>query len=121
MHNRNSLLLNGFPEGKSSPSVHLILHLFLRSVQCPSKLTFGEWDSIDDEDLAAYLVGVDWIATTSLEDAKWQRGIFVSQQVVCKIYSVVAIDFLWGAFGRATKEMTFMAPFLASERSGEAI
>lgn len=78
-------------------------------------------DNIDDEDLAAYLVAVDWIATTSLEEAKWQRGSFVSQQVVCKIYNPGTIDFLWTAFGLATKDTAFMAPFLAAGRPEEVI
>lgn len=74
-------------------------------------------EELDDEDLAAYVVAVDWIIKVNLEAAK--RGPSYRGQVVCRIMKAATIDFLWKAFGIATKDMKFMAPSVAAERSEE--
>lgn len=61
-------------------------------------------ENLNDEDLAAYVVAVDWIVMVSLEDAKRQQGIYPNQQVVCKIYDSTTVEFLWHAFGLASSD-----------------
>ena len=53
----------------------------------------------DDEDLAEYVVAVDWKQAVDLEQAKTRPGIFSIQQVVNKIYDSATTDFLKQQFG----------------------
>ena len=51
-------------------------------------------DDLDDPDLCAYVVGVDWQQTVDVNDARTFSGIFSNQNVVCKIRHQETVDFL---------------------------
>jgi hypothetical protein len=53
----------------------------------------------DDADLAEYVVGVNWIKTVPLGDAKRFRGAFANQNIVCKLRDDATIEFLKNTFG----------------------
>lgn len=55
-------------------------------------------ENLDDEDLAQYVVAVDWKATVDEDQAKKKPNIFSIQQVVCKIYDADTAKFLENAF-----------------------
>jgi hypothetical protein len=50
--------------------------------------------NIDDDELAEYVVGVEWTSEVDLENAKSFNGIFRIQQAVNKIYDAATTDFL---------------------------
>ncbi len=51
-------------------------------------------ENIDDEELAEYIVGVDWKSTVDLNQAKTYKGIFRIQQTVNRIYDAATTEFL---------------------------
>ena len=51
-------------------------------------------DDLDDPDLCAYVVGVDWQQTFPVNDGRTFSGIFSNQNVVCKIRHQETVDFL---------------------------
>jgi hypothetical protein len=53
---------------------------------------------IDDDELAEYVVGVDWKSAVDLENAKSFNGIFRIQQAVNKIYDAATTAFLTQQF-----------------------
>lgn len=53
----------------------------------------------DDEELAEYAVGVDWIKSFPMAEAKTFRGVFANQNVVCKLRDAATLEFLSSAFG----------------------
>lgn len=52
-----------------------------------------------DPDRAEYAVAVDWKKTFPMKDAKWFKGGFANENVVCKLRDQKTIDFLLKAFG----------------------
>ena len=57
-----------------------------------------------DPDLAEYVVGVKWLRTYELEDAKTFRGVFANQNVVCRLRDPATVDFLIQEFGVEQEE-----------------
>lgn len=57
-----------------------------------------------DPDLAEYVVGVRWLRTFELEDARTFRGIFANQNVVCRLRDPATVDFLIHEFGVEQQE-----------------
>jgi hypothetical protein len=55
----------------------------------------------DDPEHAEYTVGVDWIRTVSVSDAKWLSGLFANPNIVCKLRDRKTLDFLKDQFGVA--------------------
>lgn len=53
----------------------------------------------DDPKLAEYAVGVEWIKTFPINEAKKCDGMFANQNVVCKLRDPKTIDFLKEQFG----------------------
>jgi hypothetical protein len=53
----------------------------------------------EDATRAEYAVGVDWIKTVPLADAKRFDGMFANQNIVCKLRDPKTIEFLQGQFG----------------------
>lgn len=53
----------------------------------------------DDPDLAEYAVAIEWKKTFAIEDAKWFKGGFANQNVVCKLQDRNTLDFLRREFG----------------------
>jgi len=51
-------------------------------------------DDLDDPDLCAYVVGIDWQQTVAFNDARTFSGIFSNKNVVCKIRQQETVDFL---------------------------
>ncbi len=56
-------------------------------------------ENAGDPDNCAYVVGVDWQKTVSVNDARTFSGIFSNQNVVCKIRHQETADFLKEQFG----------------------
>lgn len=52
----------------------------------------------DDPSLAEYVVGVDWLRTVEPSSAKWFKGAFANQNIVCKLRDQPTVDFLVQAF-----------------------
>lgn len=52
-----------------------------------------------DPAMAEYLVGVDWQKTYEPQDAKWFKGAFANQNIVCKLRDQATVDFLIKEFG----------------------
>lgn len=48
----------------------------------------------DDLTKAEYVVGVDWIKTYDLAQAKWFKGAFANQNIVCKLRDPATVDYL---------------------------
>lgn len=55
---------------------------------------------IDDEELAEYAVGVNWIKTFPMSDARTFRGVFANQNIVCKLRDAATLEFLADTFGQ---------------------
>lgn len=53
----------------------------------------------DDPMLAEYLVGVNWISTVPVAEAKWFEGLFANQNIVCKLRDEKTLNFLREKFG----------------------
>jgi hypothetical protein len=53
----------------------------------------------DDPRVAEYVVGVDWIKTFPIAEAKRFDGMFANQNIVCKLRDPRTMDFLRGQFG----------------------
>ncbi|GAG94860.1 unnamed protein product, partial [marine sediment metagenome] len=53
----------------------------------------------DDRTLAEHAVGIEWIKTVSITDAKRFDGIFANQNIVCKLRDPETIAFLQEQFG----------------------
>lgn len=53
----------------------------------------------DNEELAEYAVGVNWIKTFPLAQAKTFRGVFANQNIACKLRDAATLEFLSGVFG----------------------
>jgi hypothetical protein len=60
----------------------------------------------DDPDLAAYVVGVNWIKTFDRSEAKTFPGIFANQNVVCKIYQADTARYLEEQFGVTAAQLS---------------
>ena len=52
----------------------------------------------DDPILAEYVVGVDWKRTFDPATAKWFKGAFANQNIVCKLRDQSTVDFLLQEF-----------------------
>jgi hypothetical protein len=52
----------------------------------------------DDEELAEYLVGVDWKTSLPVESAQTFKGIFANQNIVCKLRNPATLEFLLSRF-----------------------
>ncbi len=48
---------------------------------------------------AEYVVGIDWQKTFEPSEAKWFKGAFANQNIVCKLRDQAATDFLIQEFG----------------------
>jgi hypothetical protein len=48
---------------------------------------------------AEYVVGVDWHKTFETNQAKWFKGGFANQNIVCKLRDEATVDFLLTEFG----------------------
>jgi hypothetical protein len=57
----------------------------------------------DDPKVAEYIVGVDWIKTVPLTEAKRADGLFANQNIVCKLRDPKTIDFLRSNLGVAVQ------------------
>ena len=57
-----------------------------------------------DAELAEYVVGVQWLRTYELDDAKTFRGVFANQNVVCRLRDPGTVDFLIQEFGVEQEE-----------------
>lgn len=55
----------------------------------------------DDPSMAEYVVGVDWVKTVEPVQAKWFKGAFANQNIVCKLRDQPTVDFLVQAFEAA--------------------
>lgn len=55
----------------------------------------------DDPKLAEYVVGVEWLKTVPISEAKWAEGLFANQNIVCKLRDPKTVDFLKEQFGVA--------------------
>jgi hypothetical protein len=53
----------------------------------------------DDPAIAEYAVGVNWIETHDFPQAKWFKGAFANQNIVCKLRDPATVDFLLSEFG----------------------
>lgn len=53
----------------------------------------------DDPESLEYVVPVDWHATTSVEQAVWEPGMFANQNSACKLRNRFTLDRLAVAFG----------------------
>lgn len=51
-------------------------------------------DNRDDSNLSEWAVGVDWKKTFDRNDARYFKGIFANQNIVCKLRHKQTIDFL---------------------------
>ena len=51
------------------------------------------------QELADYIVGVEWKKTFPIEDAKTFPGIFANPNIVCKLTNPATLDFLAKSFG----------------------
>ena len=49
-------------------------------------------------DRAEYVVGVEWIKTVEPSQAKWFKGAFANQNIVCKLRDQATVDFLIAEF-----------------------
>ncbi len=47
---------------------------------------------------AEWAVGIDWIAELDRSEAKWFKGRFANQNIVCKIRDAATVDFLLAEF-----------------------
>lgn len=54
-------------------------------------------------DKAEYVVGVDWKKTVDPTNAKWFKGAFANQNIVCKLRDEATIDFLLEEFAGASR------------------
>jgi hypothetical protein len=52
----------------------------------------------DDLENCDYAVGVEWLKTVPLTEAKTFAGVFANQNIVCKLRDAATIDFLKGIF-----------------------
>lgn len=50
-------------------------------------------------DRAEYVVGVEWRKTVEPSQAKWFKGAFANQNIVCKLRDQATVDFLTAEFG----------------------
>lgn len=48
---------------------------------------------------AEHAVGVDWRKTVETNQAKWFKGGFANQNIVCKLRDEATVDFLLAEFG----------------------
>lgn len=48
---------------------------------------------------AEHVVGVDWRKTFEISQAKWFKGGFANQNIVCKLRDEATVDFLVAEFG----------------------
>ena len=55
-------------------------------------------DNRDDPKLGEWGVGVDWKKTFDRNDARYFKGIFANQNIVCKLRHKRTIDFLRAQF-----------------------
>jgi hypothetical protein len=53
----------------------------------------------ENPELAEYVVGVDWKETVDRGRAKWFKGAFANQNIVCKLRDQATVDFLKSEFG----------------------
>ncbi|MFC0805454.1 endonuclease NucS domain-containing protein [Ensifer sp. P24N7] len=53
----------------------------------------------DDPKRSEYVVGVEWLRTIPLPEAKWAEGLFANQNIVCKLRDPKTVDFLKEQFG----------------------
>ena len=55
----------------------------------------------DDPGKAEYVVGVEWKKTFEPSEARWFKGAFANQNIVCKLRDQATVDFLVEEFGVA--------------------
>lgn len=68
--------------------------LFEQDLDAPGLRREGE-----PEEMQEHVVGVDWVSTVDRSDAKWFKGAFANQNIVCKLRDPATIDFLIREFG----------------------
>lgn len=56
-------------------------------------------ENIDDPELCEWVVGVNWIKTFPLAQAKTFKGVFANQNIVCKLRDEETVKFLSREFG----------------------
>ncbi len=61
----------------------------------------------DDVEMCEYAVGVEWVKTFPLSDAKTFVGVFANQNIVCKLRDAATIEFLRGIFPLDAKPVSF--------------
>lgn len=59
----------------------------------------GLMHNAGDAVLAEYVVGVEWKATVERSQAKWFKGAFANQNIVCKLRDEATVEFLIAEFG----------------------
>ena len=60
---------------------------------------WGENAVSDDPELSEKVVPVEWLAKRSIEEAVWEKGLFASQHIVCKLRDEHTIKTVESAFG----------------------
>ena len=65
------------------------------------ELSAEKWKNAasEDPDLTEMVVPVEWLGTRPIEDAVWERGLFSSQHVACKLRDENTIRTVESAFG----------------------
>ncbi|MGH6715598.1 MAG: hypothetical protein ACREDC_05330 [Bradyrhizobium sp.] len=53
----------------------------------------------DDPERADYAVGVDWIRSVPVSEARWSPGLFANPNIVCKLRDPETLEFLKQEFG----------------------
>ncbi|MDE0188144.1 MAG: DUF91 domain-containing protein [bacterium] len=72
-----------------------------RSLLDQPELSADWWQNAasDDSELTEMVVPVEWCGTRSIEKAIWQKGLFASQHIVCKLRDENTIKTVESAFG----------------------
>ena len=63
------------------------------------RAAWGEIAASDDPELTEKVVPVEWLAKRPIEEAVWEKGLFASQLIVCKLRDEHTIKTVESAFG----------------------
>ncbi len=63
------------------------------------RAALGENAVSDDPELTEMVVPVEWLAKRPIEEAVWEKGLFASQLIVCKLRDEHTIKTVELAFG----------------------
>jgi len=56
-------------------------------------------ENLNDQAMAEWAVGVNWIKTFPMDEYKYFKGLFANQNIVCKLRDQKTVDFLIREFG----------------------